>query len=151
MARLYSKKKGSSGSKKPIEKKKKVWVGYDKKEVEQLIIKYAKSGESPSKVGLILRDKYGIPDAQLITGKKITDVLKENKLLHEIQDDLASLIRRDIIIMKHLETNKKDMAAKRGLILTESKIGRLVKYYKRINVLPKDWKYDRTKAKLLVS
>ena len=42
------------------------------------------------------------------------------------------------------------MTAKRGFQLTESKINRLVKYYKKTNKMPKDWKFDRAKAKLLV-
>ena len=49
-----------------------------------------------------------------------------------------------------LET-KKDMTAKRGLILTESKIRRLIKYYHNTGRLPLDWKYTREGAKLLVS
>ena len=53
-------------------------------------------------------------------------------------------------LRKHLEKNKKDYSSKRGLELTESKIRRLVKYYKKRKVLPEDWKYDPEKAKLLV-
>ena len=56
----------------------------------------------------------------------------------------------EILISKHLENNKKDVPAKRGLELTESKIHRLSKYYKKIGRIPKDWKYDRSKAKLLI-
>ncbi|MCD4666211.1 30S ribosomal protein S15 [archaeon] len=151
MGRIYSGKKGKSGSTKPIEKKKKIWVRYDKSEVEQLILKYAKAGNTQSQIGLILRDKYGIPDVRQFTGNKLKKILEDNKLLPNIPEDLTNLIKRDIQIMKHLENNKKDMSAKRGSQLTESKINRLIKYYKRIEVLPKDWKYDRKKAKLLVS
>ena len=43
------------------------------------------------------------------------------------------------------------MPAKRGLQLTENKINKLIKYYKREGILDKDWIYDRQKAKLLVS
>ena len=49
-----------------------------------------------------------------------------------------------------MEKNKKDYVAKRGLQLTESKIKRLTKYYKRVGKLPENWKYDREKVKLLV-
>jgi len=49
-----------------------------------------------------------------------------------------------------LETNKKDSSANRGLIITESKIKRLVKYYKANSMLPKTWEYSRENAKLLI-
>jgi small subunit ribosomal protein S15 len=52
--------------------------------------------------------------------------------------------------MKHRETHKKDQTAKRGLQLTESKIGRLVKYYKKTGQLSEDWTYDKTKAKTFI-
>jgi len=60
------------------------------------------------------------------------------------------LIRRDIQLIKHFESNKQDMVAKRGIQLTESKINRLVRYYKKKKRLPMDWKFDKNKAKLLV-
>lgn len=151
MSRRYSGKKGKSGSKKPIKKAKKVWLRYSNEEVEQLIIKLAKQGYTQSKMGIMLRDTYGIPDVKTILNKKIGKVLEENKLKSKLPEDLLSLIKKELNILKHLEINKKDMPAKRGLLLTESKINRLVKYYKRKGILEKDWVYDREKAKLLVS
>ena len=151
MARMYSGKKGKSGSKKPIKKTKKVWLRYSDTEVEQLIIKLSKQGYSKSKIGTILRDTYGVPDVRTILSKKIGKVLDENKLAPSLPEDLFHLIKKELNILKHLETNKKDMPAKRGMSLTESKINRLVKYYKREGILDKSWTYDRDKAKLLVS
>lgn len=150
MARIYSKKRGKAGSTRPLKKGKITWLRYNKKEIEQLIIKLAKQEKRQSEIGIILRDTYGIPDVKRILNKKISVILKENKLQSELPEDLMNLIKREINIMKHLETNKKDMPAKRGLQLTESKINRLVKYYKKTGRLAKDWKYDREKAKLLV-
>ncbi|HIQ50834.1 MAG TPA: 30S ribosomal protein S15, partial [Nautiliaceae bacterium] len=49
-----------------------------------------------------------------------------------------------------LENHPKDLHSKRGLQLIESKIKRLVKYYKRKKVLPENWKYTPEIAKLLV-
>ena len=63
---------------------------------------------------------------------------------------ISNLIKRQIQILAHLEKNHKDQTARRGLRLTESKIDRLIRYYKKTNKLSKDWKYDKTKAKLLV-
>jgi small subunit ribosomal protein S15 len=63
---------------------------------------------------------------------------------------LTNLIKNEIHLKKHLEINKNDMHAKRGLMLTNSKINRLVKYYKNTNKLPSNWKYDSKSAELLV-
>ena len=149
MARLYSRSKGKSGSKKPIKKVKQSWIRYTDKEIEQLVVKLAKQGFSQSKIGIALRDIYGIPDVKNLTGKNISTILEENKLISEIPEDILNLIRRETMIHKHLEANKKDMTALRGLQLTESKIKRLVKYYKTTGRLPSTWKYDREQTKLL--
>ena len=84
----------------------------------------------------------------MLTQKKITQILKQKNLLPEIPEDLRSLIKKSVMIRKHLEGNHKDEPAKRGLTLTESKIKRLVKYYIRSGKLPADWKYDPKKASL---
>lgn len=150
MAKMHSRARGKSGSRKPAKKTKPTWLSYDAKTVEQLVVKLAKSGKPAAEVGLILRDSYGIPDVKVVTKKNIGKILKENKLESKLPEDVKSLIRKAILIMKHVDVNKKDMAAKRGLILTESKIKRLSKYYKRIERLPVDWNYNRTNAKVLV-
>ena len=146
---MYSRRKGKSGSKKPVKKGKISWLRYSENEIEQLIIKLAKQGKSQSEIGMILRDTYGVPDVKRILNIKISKILRDHKLNKEIPEDLLNLVKKEINLMKHLELNKKDMSARRGLILTESKINRLVKYYKKKGVLSKDWVYDREKAKLL--
>lgn len=150
MARMYSRRKGKAGSKKPVKKVKPVWIRYTSKEIEQLVVKLSKAGKSASEIGIILRDTYGVPDVKTLTKKKISKILEENKIGPRIPYDLVALIKKDIAIMKHIDTNKKDMTARRGLMLTESKIRRLTKYYKRTDKLQKDWTYDRSKAKLLI-
>ena len=111
---------------------------------------FAKEDKTASQIGIILRDSYGIPDVRIILNKKISQILGENKLLEELPEDLKALIKKELLISKHLEINKKDMAAKRGLQLTESKIHRLSKYYKKVGKLPETWKYSREQAKLLI-
>lgn len=150
MARMYSRKKGKSGSKKPVKKTKPVWLRYGSKETEQLVIKLAKSGKTASEIGIILRDSYGVPSVRVITKKKIMQILEENKLVQKLPFDMLALIKKEIAIMKHLDANKKDMTAKRGLQLTDSKIRRLVKYYKKVGKISADWKYDKKNAKLLL-
>jgi small subunit ribosomal protein S15 len=150
MARMHSGARGKSGSTKPSKKTSPSWLKYKPKEIELLITKYAKEGKNPSQIGMYLRDEYGIPDVKTITGKSITDILKDKNLAKEIPEDLMALIRRAVLIRKHMEDNKNDMTAKRGLHLTESKIKRLTKYYKRTAKLPMEWKYDPKKIKLVV-
>ncbi|MFQ5620955.1 MAG: 30S ribosomal protein S15 [Candidatus Nanoarchaeia archaeon] len=148
MSRMYSRKKGSSGSTKPEELKKPEWTKLSEKEVETLIVKLAKEGKSSAQIGTLLRDQYGIVDVKTVTGKRISEILEAKKVAPELPDDLLSLIRRSVAIRKHLQGNHKDQTAKRGLTLTESKIRRLVKYYKANKVLPLDWKFDPESVKI---
>ena len=147
---MHSGAKGKSGSKKPAGRTGHSWLSYKPKEVEMLIVKLAKEGKAPSQIGLILRDAYGIPDTRVILKRKITSVLKEKKLLKELPEDLMALIKKDVALYKHTEANKQDMTAKRGVQLTESKIKRLVKYYKNSKRIPEEWKYDPRKAGMFV-
>jgi len=150
MARTYSRRKGKSGSTKPEREKQPTWVRYKSKEIEMIIVKLAKADNSSAQIGMILRDSYGIPDVKQILNKKITTVLKNNKINKEIPEDLMNLIKRSIQIKDHMKKNHKDMTAKRGLQLTESKIMRLIKYYKSNSKLARDWKYDPERIKLLI-
>lgn len=61
-------------------------------------------------------------------------------LAPEIPEDLYHLIKKAVAIRKHLDKAKKDMVSKNKLILTESKIHRISRYYKRTRVLPPTWK-----------
>jgi small subunit ribosomal protein S15 len=150
MARMHSRKKGQSGSTRPVRKTAPSWLKYKPFEVEKLVVKLAKEGYSSAMIGLILRDSYGIPSVKAVTGKKVEKILKENNLTPKVPEDLKNLMKRVLAILKHMEKNKKDMTAKRGLQLTESKIRRLVKYYKKVGKLPSDWKYSRDNINLLL-
>ena len=151
MARMHTARHGKHTSKKPIKKIVPNWVRYKPFEVEKLVVKLAKEGLQSAQIGSILRDKYGIPSVRVITGKKITKIMKENECYPKIPEDLMRLIKRALRVRAHLERNKKDNVSKRNLVLIESKVKRLVKYYKRTGILPKEWIYEPEKAKLLVS
>ncbi len=145
---MHARKKGKSGSTRPIAPTDQKWVKFKPKEVEQLVLKVAKQGNPSSKIGLILRDSYGIADVKEITGKKISVILKDNDLYSKYPEDLQNLIKRSIEIRKHLDSNKKDRVSKRGLQLINSKIRRLEKYYKVKGVLGPD--YSRKQAELSI-
>lgn len=61
-------------------------------------------------------------------------------LAPEIPEDLYHLIKKAVAIRKHLERNRKDKDSKFRLILVESRIHRLARYYKRTKKLPPVWK-----------
>jgi small subunit ribosomal protein S15 len=150
MARMHTKKRGKAGSKRPSVKTVPKWIRYKKGEVEEIVVKLAKEGNSTSKIGLILRDQFGIPSVKLLTGKTISQIMKNEKLYPKIPEDLFNLLKQSVSLRGHLGKNKGDYTSKRGLELIESKIRRLGKYYVRSKVLPLDWKYDPEKVKLLV-
>jgi small subunit ribosomal protein S15 len=125
-------------------------VRYSPKEAENLVIKLRKKGYSPSMIGLILRDSYGIPSVKMITGKKIKKILEENNLGMRLPEDLSNLIKNALKLEKHYKRNAHDFVAKRGFQLTMSKIKRLLKYYKRKQIIDPTWRFDLSKAALLV-
>lgn len=150
MARMHSRDRGKSASKKPVKRNVPSWVRYKPKEIELLIIKLAKDNHTPSEIGMMLRDTYGVPDVRTVLKKKISKILEEKKLLKEIPEDLMALMKKAIAVRKHLEENKQDKSAKRGLQLTDSKINRLVKYYKNSGKLSDDWKYNPKRLRLYI-
>lgn len=144
---MYSGSKGKSGSKRPI-KKVPSWTAYKGKDVEKLVIKYAKLGKGSSEIGMVLRDVYGINSVKVLTGKTVTEIIKENELERKLPEDLMSLIKRMINLGRHLEKNHLDETAYRGLKLTTSKANRLIKYYKSTGRLPLEWKLDTARLKM---
>jgi small subunit ribosomal protein S15 len=151
MARMHSRKGGKSKSVKPDREGVPEWVSYSKQEVEELILKLSKEGNNPSRIGLLLRDQYGIPDVRPIMGMKLTHVLENNNMGLKLPEDLQSIINKSVALRSHLEKHKKDTHNRRSMNLMESKIRRLGKYYIRSGKLPKDWRYDPEQARLLVS
>ena len=147
---MYSRKRGKHGSKKPPIKIVPKWIKYDKKEIEDLILKLAKEKYTTAKIGTILRDEYGIPDIKVIMNKSISQIMRENKFYPEFPEDLTSLFRKAINLREHLVKNKADKTSKKGLEHLESKIRRLVKFYAKEKKIPKDFIYDPDKIKLLV-
>lgn len=152
MARMHTRRKGQSGSKRPSTLRIPDWMEKEKDAqwVEAKVVELAKAGNTPSMIGKILRDQYGIPLVRAIADKRIMAILRENDLERRVPEDLRNMIARAVTIRRHLEENKKDFVSKRGLQLVESKIHRLSKYYRRKKVLPADWKYSPDQAAVLL-
>merc|ERR1712042_38962 len=104
---------------------------------------------SPSQIGVILRDSHGVAQVRFITGNKILRIMKKKGRGTSIPEDLYCLIKKAVNIRKHLEKSRKDKDAKYRLILVESRIHRLARYYKRKKVLPPTWKYESSTASAL--
>ncbi|MBE6525583.1 MAG: 30S ribosomal protein S15 [Candidatus Methanomethylophilaceae archaeon] len=150
MARMHIRRKGKSCSKHPLVTENPEWVPLSATEIEDLIVKMAKDGITSAKIGLNLRDQYGVPNVKLATGKTVTDIMKEKGVMSALPEDLSNLMRRAIALNVHLKNNRGDISNKRGLQLIEAKIRRLERYYKKNGVLPADWKYSLSTAELML-
>jgi len=149
MARMYARKKGKSKSSKPI--KSIVPIEMSVEEIQKHIVELRNQGMSSSRIGIVLRDKYGIPDIMLAAKKKMTHILQDNDVAPKVHEDLYNLIVKALNLREHLEDNRNDLHNRRALQLTESKIRRLVKYYKGRGVLPEEWTYRLERAETLIS
>jgi len=152
LARMHARRRGKSCSVRPYRKEAPSWSNTDIKAIEKVIIELRKEGVSSSKIGLILRDRYGVPDIKLVTGgKRIGDILKANKMESAIPEDLRDLMIKALGLRKHLIENKNDLHNKRQLHLIESKIRRLVRYYTGSGKLPEGWVYKPENTEILLS
>ena len=148
---MHTRRKGQAGSKKPIRTEPPKWSNTNKEEIENTIQQLASGGKGPSEIGMILRDRYGVPDVTMVTGKNIGTILKEKNVASKVPEDIQSIILNVLDLNKHLLKNKKDVHNKRSLNNMISKIRRLEKYYHREGVLPEDWKFSIQRAEMLIS
>ncbi len=147
---MYSRKKGKSGSHKPLDPKVD-WVKKKPADIEKLIVELAKEGKQSAEIGMILRDQYGVPSTRLLAKRKVADIMKEKNAYNEkFPEDMYNLILKAVNLRAHMDKNKRDYTSYRGLELTESKIRRLANFYKKNKALPEDWKWDIEQAKLWV-
>jgi small subunit ribosomal protein S13e len=102
-------------------------------------------------IGVVLRDSSGIAQVKTVTGTKVLRLLKKNGLAPEIPEDLFFLIKKAVNVRKHLERTRKDKDSKFRLIMIESRIHRLARYYRRTRKLSPNWKYDSATASTLIS
>jgi len=151
MGRMHNPHKGISGSALPYKRTAPRWLKTSAEEVSDQICKLARKGLTPSQIGIILRDSHGVAQVKSVTGNKILRILKTNGLAPQIPEDLYHLIKKAVSVRKHLERNRKDKDSKFRLILIESRIHRLARYYKTRSQLPPTFKYDSTSASTLIA
>lgn len=148
---MHTRRKGKSSSTRPRRTEVPEWCKLNGEEVTTVILDLWKQGIATAEIGMILRDRYGVPDIKLLTGMKLTEVLKANNVAPSVPEDLYNLIVKALKLRKHLIVNKKDMHNKRAMNLTEAKIRRLVKYYHNEKVLPVEWVYKPETAEMLIT
>ncbi|KAM0677175.1 ribosomal 40S subunit protein S13 [Binucleata daphniae] len=147
MARIYSKDHGKSSSVKPYAvHAREPWNTLNIPQVMEQIITLAKKGVPPSKIGLQMRDLHGIGLVSNLTGKRITAILRANGLAPAVPEDLDSLVKKSTSMRAHLGTFKNDKHAKHRLILNDSKLHRLARYYKRVGYIPVTWRTNFAKS-----
>ncbi len=143
MARMHTRKRGRSKSRRIYSAEKPDWIQFSNDEVENMIIDLKKAGNSSSVIGVKLRDQYGIPGSKVVLGKKIGVVLKSAGLVDAVPEDLMNLIKKYRNVSKHMDANRNDMSNKRGQALLMAKILRMVKYYKRSGYLAPEWNLSK--------
>jgi small subunit ribosomal protein S15 len=131
---MHTRRRGSSSSDKPVADEPPEWSDVDEDEIESRVVELAEQGHEPSQIGMKLRDEgvkgTPVPDVKLATGKKITEILEENDADGDLPEDLRNLMERAVGLREHMAENPQDHQNKRALQNTESKIRRLVGYYR---------------------
>ena len=148
MARMHRRRKGKSSSTRPHLEKPPAWAGTKPKEVEKLVNKLHQEGLQSAQIGIRLRDQYGIPSVKLLTGKALTQILREGGAEMELPEDLVNLMGKALRLTTHLAEHRRDIHNRRNLELVEAKVRRLGRYYKREGILPADWEYRRRATEL---
>jgi small subunit ribosomal protein S15 len=150
MARMHARKRGKASSTRPYRNQPPEWMPHDKEFIIKKVEELRRQGQSTAMIGNILRDQYGVTNVREVLGTKMSKIVDDLNLQPKYPEDLVNLVRKASNLRKHLEENRKDLHSKRGLQLIESKIRRLVKFYKKKGVFPQDWKYDPNTAGLLL-
>ena len=79
------------------------WIKTKPEQLEKIVRELAEQGKGVAEIGLILRDKHGIPKTKLL-GKKIGKILKHLNVKHTTEKDIIN--KKIDRIKLHLEKNK---------------------------------------------
>jgi small subunit ribosomal protein S13e len=151
MVRMHGPGKGMSSSALPFRRTPPTWLKHTSRDIVKAIVEMAKKGLPPSRIGIELRDSLGVAQVKNVTGRKILRLLKHNGQAPELPEDVYFLIKRAVNMRKHLDKNRRDVDTKFRLILVESRIHRLARYYKRVKQLPANWKYEAANGPALIA
>jgi small subunit ribosomal protein S15 len=103
-----------------------VWVKMKETELKKIIAELAEK-HSPSQIGLVLRDQYGIPTTK-IYGKKLKAYLKELGI--ERNEDVENAEKKLEALKEHFKNHITDKKAKHKLQKAQSRVNIIKKYFK---------------------
>lgn len=150
---MHTRRRGTSGSDRPAADEPPEWSDVEPDRIEERVVELAEEGLAPSEIGLHLRDEgidgVPVPDVKLATGKKITEILTAHEADPELPEDLRNLMEKAVNLTDHMNENPMDAHNKRALQNVESKVRRLVKYY-RGTALDEDFTYTAETARDLL-
>ena len=148
MGRVHTHRHGQSHSTRPITMRTPSWLTSTPKEVEELVVKYGKDGVPMSQIGIKMRDQHAVPLVKPIVKKSVKQILEDNGIKPEIPEDLNNIVKKALNLQRHLKSHNSDKRNVRSLELVEAKVHRISTYYKKIGVLPQNWKYKSVVAQL---
>lgn len=129
------------------------WSDVDTDAIEQRVVELAEEGHDPSQIGRKLRDEgvqgTPIPDVQLATDRKVTEILEEHDAGSALPEDLRNLLERAVRLREHMADNPGDAQNKRALQNAEAKVRRLADYY-RGDEIDEEFKYTYERARELL-
>ena len=167
MGRMHSNGKGISSSALPFRRQPPKWITLSPAAVVELIVKLAKKGTihileltlmpfqvlppvksvSPWEINTVFlkSDSWPAERSSESLRRTVGEIMKKVLIIStgcapQIPEDLYNLIKKAVSIRKHLERNRKDTDAKFRLILVESRIHRLSRYFRKTGQLPPTWK-----------
>jgi len=101
------------------------WVKMKEPELKKIILELSEQN-SPSKIGIILRDQYGIPTTKVF-GKKLKEYLKELNI--DKNEDLENAEKKVDRMKEHIKNNITDKKAKHKLQKAQSKLNTTRRYF----------------------
>ena len=101
MGRMHTPGKGMSRRALPYKRSPPSWLKVSASEVTDTINKLARKGNTPSQIGVILRDSHGVAQVSSVTGSKVLRILKAHGLAPDLPEDLYFLIKKAVSVRKH--------------------------------------------------
>ncbi len=153
MAKMHSKKRGKSKSRKPVREEGAPASGackLSRDEIAELAAGYARQGMSQAMIGERLKEEHNVQYIKEATGSRLAKLLSEKGIKPGIPGDMLALMTKAVRVRRHLAANRQDVYSRVRLIRIESKLLRLSRYYRAKGVLPEAWRYDPQQAELIV-
>ena len=106
-----------------------VWLKLNENELKQIITELMEKEPQPAKIGLILRDQYGIPTTR-VYGKKLLQIMKE--LGYTENAELKNTEKKLEIMKAHFKDHKAtDKKTKHKIQKAQSRLNIVKKYWEK--------------------